>query len=93
MANHIHIFGASGSGVTTFGSNLSEQVNGKFLDTDAFYWQDSDPPYQLRDSPEKRVALIERDISDAVYTGFYLARSAAGDNLCFINFALLPLVI
>ena len=65
MANRIHIFGASGSGVTTLGSNLSEQVNGKFLDTDTYYWQDSDPPYQHKNSPENRVAMIERDISDA----------------------------
>ena len=64
LANHIHIFGASGSGVTTLGLAMSEQVNGKFLDTDTYYWKDSDPPYQYKNKPEDRVAMIERDIFD-----------------------------
>ena len=64
MANRIHIFGASGSGVTTLGSNLSEQLKGKFLDTDTYYWKDSDPPYQHINNPKNRIEMIEKDISN-----------------------------
>ncbi|CAI8903162.1 hypothetical protein EMIT036CA2_50372 [Chryseobacterium sp. IT-36CA2] len=33
----IHIFGASGSGVTTLGKALSEKLNIEYLDSDDFF--------------------------------------------------------
>ena len=41
----ILIFGASGSGTTTLGSALAQNVRASFLDADDFYWAKTDPPF------------------------------------------------
>lgn len=61
MINRIHIFGASGSGVTTLGIFLAKQLGRKLLDTDSYYWEDTDPPFRIKQKPEDRVAMINRD--------------------------------
>ncbi|MEM6738348.1 MAG: shikimate kinase [Bacteroidota bacterium] len=35
----IHIFGASGSGVTTIGKALSKELDLSYFDTDDYYWK------------------------------------------------------
>jgi adenylate kinase family enzyme len=60
----IHIFGASGSGTSTLGRALAERAGVAFLDTDDFFWEPSDPPYQrARPEPQRlrelRAALAE----------------------------------
>jgi adenylate kinase family enzyme len=62
MAHHIHLFGASGSGTTTLGRRLAAAIGGRHLDTDAYYWLGSDPPFTEKRSPADRVAMIERDV-------------------------------
>lgn len=42
----IHIFGASGSGTTTLGAALAERLEVPHFDSDDFFWQPTDPPYQ-----------------------------------------------
>jgi hypothetical protein len=37
-------------------------IGGRFLDTDAYYWLDTDPPFTSKREPSDRVAMIERDI-------------------------------
>lgn len=64
MSTRIHIFGASGSGTTTLGSHLARRLEGKFLDTDSYYWLDTDPPFTQAREPQERVAMIQRDISE-----------------------------
>ena len=61
MNYRIHIFGASGSGTSTLGAALSPRIGGKHLDTDSYYWLDTDPPYTDKRDPTDRVQLIERD--------------------------------
>jgi len=63
MAQRIHIFGASGSGTTTLGRSLAEAIGGRFLDTDAYYWLPTDPPFKQAREPSQRIAMIERDIA------------------------------
>jgi adenylate kinase family enzyme len=63
---HVHILGASGSGTSTLGRALAEQLSVPFHDTDAFYWLPTDPPFrQKRDVPERcrmlRAALSQSD--------------------------------
>jgi len=41
----IHIFGASGSGVTSLGRVLSDHLNISVFDFDDYYWEKTDPPY------------------------------------------------
>ena len=62
MSHCIHIFGASGSGVTTLGKCLGKQLGAQVLDTDSYYWEITDPPFAEKKSPEGRIAAIEKDI-------------------------------
>ncbi|GAB3941356.1 AAA family ATPase [Spirosoma harenae] len=54
----IHIFGASGSGVTTLGTRLSVQTGFAYLDTDSFYWEPSNPPFTVRRAIDERHKMI-----------------------------------
>ena len=49
-----HVFGASGSGVTTLGEYLSEQLNYPYFDSDDYYWEASTPPFTRRRNPDER---------------------------------------
>lgn len=54
----IHIFGASGSGVTTLGQALSAHVAFPYFDADDYYWIPTDPPFQQKRDPVERNALL-----------------------------------
>lgn len=55
----IHIFGASGSGVTTLGNALANKLNIPYFDSDDYFWEPSDPPFTKRRAPDKRNQLIK----------------------------------
>ncbi|WP_277373060.1 AAA family ATPase [Pseudomonas sp. AA-38] len=65
MAVRLHIFGASGAGTTTLARTLAEHCGWLHLDTDAFYWLPSEPPYLHKRPPEERVALIREQAAQA----------------------------
>ena len=44
----IIIFGASGTGKSTFGKSLAERLGCAFLDSDAYYWKKTDPPFEVK---------------------------------------------
>lgn len=44
----IHIYGASGSGSSTLGKFISEQLRYTFMDTDDYFWLPTDPKYTQR---------------------------------------------
>lgn len=58
----LHLFGASGCGVTTLGNALATQLNIPYFDSDAYYWQPSDPPFTIRRNPAERNALVRTDL-------------------------------
>lgn len=60
----VHLFGASGSGTTTLGRRVAAAIGGCHLDTDAYYWLATDPPFTSKRDPAERVAMIERDVRD-----------------------------
>ncbi|RQO42586.1 adenylate kinase [Chryseobacterium sp. KBW03] len=60
----IHIFGASGSGVTTLGKALSEKLNLEYFDSDDFFWLKTQIPFTERQHPEIRNAMV----SDKLHT-------------------------
>jgi hypothetical protein len=62
MSNIILIVGASGTGTTTLGQALEREYNYKWLDTDDYFWQPTDPPFVQSRPREERVALLEADI-------------------------------
>ena len=64
MKNVIHIYGASGSGTSTLGRKISEELGYKFMDTDDYFWLPTNPRYTTKRSKEERLALMKKDISD-----------------------------
>ena len=65
LKHRIHIFGASGSGTTTLGIALSEKLHIPHLDTDAYYWKQTDPPFVEKNEPADRIRQIKRDVAGA----------------------------
>lgn len=59
----LHIFGASGSGVTTVGQTLSEKLNIPYFDSDHYFWENSDPPYTIRRDPEQRNSMLLAELN------------------------------
>ena len=57
----IHIFGASGSGTTTLGKALQQKLGYRHLDADEYYWEKTDPPFQVKVPLEKRNSRITKD--------------------------------
>ncbi|MBO4637156.1 MAG: shikimate kinase [Clostridiales bacterium] len=60
----IHLFGASGSGTTTFGRYIAEKTGGFFMDTDDYFWAPTDPPYTTKRDVSERLELMRKDIDD-----------------------------
>lgn len=58
----IHIFGASGSGVTTTGLALAKKLNLGYFDSDDYFWKNTNPPFQQREKPTDRNAKIISDL-------------------------------
>ena len=54
----IHITGASGSGTSTLGRALEARTGCKWLDSDDFFWEPTNPPYMKKRPREERVALL-----------------------------------
>lgn len=64
MINRIHILGASGSGTTTLGQQLSIELNYKHFDTDDFYWIKTDPPFTQKRQVEERISCLEESLKN-----------------------------
>lgn len=58
----IHIFGASGSGVSTLTENLGEKLGWSFFDADYYYWEPTQPPFQIRRNPTVRNQMLLNSI-------------------------------
>ncbi len=76
MQNRIHIFGASGSGTTTLGKALSEELKTKHFDTDDFYWIKSDPPFQNPVPKNERQQKLDSQLKK--YENWVLSGSLCG---------------
>jgi adenylate kinase family enzyme len=62
MRRRIHITGPSGAGTTTLGAALAQGIGGAHLDTDAFYWEATDPPFTTPRPPAERLRLMEAEL-------------------------------
>jgi len=56
--DRIHIVGASGSGTSTLAAALAARFGHAHLDTDDYFWEPSDPPFQHIRERESRTALL-----------------------------------
>lgn len=54
----IHIFGASGSGVTTLGKALSQELSIEYFDSDDFFWLKTSIPFTEKQNPEIRNTTV-----------------------------------
>ncbi|MGI4762540.1 MAG: hypothetical protein ACRYF0_17645 [Janthinobacterium lividum] len=59
----LHIFGASGTGVTTLGEALGAALGLPYFDTDAYFWEVTDPPFTQRRPPAARDARLAHDLA------------------------------
>lgn len=57
----IIIFGASGTGKTTLGKLISEKLNWMFLDSDDYYWEKTNPPFEVKIPLERRNENLKTD--------------------------------
>jgi len=55
----IHLFGASGAGVTTLGTTLEAP----YFDSDDYFWGPSDGPFAVRRPKDERNALLAHDLT------------------------------
>ena len=68
----IHVFGASGAGVTTLGRALADALGTPHHDTDDYFWLPTTPPYRRQRDVADRLRLMREvflDRSDWVLSG------------------------
>lgn len=61
----IHIYGASGSGTSTLGRYISEQLGYTFMDTDDYFWLPTNPKYTKKRDITERLRMMKEDISNS----------------------------
>jgi len=55
----IIVFGASGSGCTTLGRELARLLNFEHFDTDDYFFEINNPPFEMKERPlNERIALL-----------------------------------
>lgn len=81
MKRVIHIFGASGSGTSTLGKKLSEELGYRWMDTDDYFWIPTNPRFTVKRPVEQRLELINRDIQEADNAVISGALAGWGDPL------------
>ena len=68
MSRGIIIFGAPGSGQTTIGKALAQDINAQHLDLDDYHWRwDTAIPYTVFRSAEERTQHLLADVSKHPY--------------------------
>jgi adenylate kinase family enzyme len=72
----LHLFGASGTGVSTLGEALAEALGVPYFDTDTYFWEASDPPFTQRRPAAERDAWLARDL--AQHTSWIVGGSIVG---------------
>lgn len=65
LPQRLHVFGASGSGTSTFGRAWADRYGHKHLDTDDFYWMPTEPPFQQKRPAPERIRLLKQAFEEA----------------------------
>jgi len=58
MKQHIHIFGASGSGTTTIAQGICKEIGYKNFDSDDYFWLPTIDPFTMERDREECMSLI-----------------------------------
>ena len=62
MKNIIHIFGGAGSGTTTLGKKICDELGYKHMDTDDYYWLPTEPRFTQKRPVTELLELMRADI-------------------------------
>ena len=81
MKHVIHIFGASGSGTTTLGKKICEELGYRHMDTDDYFWLPTDPKFIEKRPAKDRLAMMKRDMDEAENVVISGALAGWGDPL------------
>lgn len=65
MKQVIHIYGASGSGTSTLGKKISQELGYRFLDSDDYFWLPTDPRFIKVRNIDERIRLLREDIDSS----------------------------
>lgn len=79
----ILVTGASGSGATTLGKALANQLAISHLDTDHYFWMPTSPPYKESRLLAERSSLLQADVesqTNVVVSGSILGWGEAIEN-------------
>lgn len=79
--NIIHIYGASGSGTSTLGKKLSEELGFRWMDTDDYFWMPTNPPYTTKRDVPERIRRMKQDIAEAEHVVISGSLAGWGDEL------------
>ena len=83
MGRGIIVFGASGSGITTIGKELAQQLNFHYFDLDDYFWRwDTEIPFTVPCPREERIDKLMSDL--AKISGFVMSGSICGWDEPFI---------
>ena len=79
----IIVFGASGSGCTTTGRELARLLNFEHFDTDDYFFEINNPPFEMKERPlNERISLLRPLLkNDFVLSGCIREWSGAFDSL------------
>lgn len=61
----IHIYGASGSGTTTLAKYIADNLGYRFIDSDDYYWEPTDPPYRRKRPIPERIRLMKEELEQS----------------------------
>ena len=61
----IHIYGAAGSGTSTLGRKICEELGYKFMDTDDYFWLPTNPQYTVKREKSERIRLMRKEMETA----------------------------
>lgn len=62
MKKRIHILGASGSGTSTLALHLANELDIRHYDTDDFFWEKTDPPFQTQRERSLRQQYLKESL-------------------------------
>ena len=63
MIKRIHIFGSTGSGTSSIGKSLCEQIHYKHFDADDYLWLTTEEPYTIMRSKDEYYKLMFEDLN------------------------------
>lgn len=74
--NGLLVLGASGTGTSTLGRLIAQKFKCSFNETDFFFWEETNPPFEVPRAPELRTNLLVEVVNSN--TQFVLSGSICG---------------